>query len=388
MTSITQICMLAGDEPHYVHSVVQELANTGLKIELLGSRIYEPYPYPPEVQFTNVRQSLGSNRSIISKIRSMLGFYLRSSYLIYQSKCKILHIQRFRFNFFEGLILVFLYRLMGKTVVYTAHNVQPKGKLTGYKQFIFWFIYRNVNNTICHTHEMKRTLVARYGIRPEKVSVIHHGINMSVSISDISREAARQKLDLPLHAKVLLVFGRIKPHKGVELAIESLKHLRASSEPVILIVAGNRHNNRGYLSKIQEHVEREGATSQVQFHIYPFPDDDIELFFKSADVLLLPYTEGDFQSGVLFLALRFGLPVIASNLGSFPECVEDGVNGFLFNSGDPRDLAAKVEQFYKELYSQPDLRENVRQQALQTYNWGRISQMTREVYQRLVGAET
>lgn len=385
MTGVTRICMLAGDEPHYVHSLVQGLAETGLHIELLGSSLYETYPYASQVELINVRRSHHAKQSRLSKLRSMLMYYLKSSYLIFRSQSKILHIYKFKFNLFEGIFLVFLYRLMGKKIVYTAHHIQPKGKHKFYKYVVFSVVYRNIHHIICHTQQMKKTLISRYRLSANKASVIHHGLNMSVPITDLSREAAREKLNLPPDAKILLIFGRMKPYKGVEIALESLKQVHASVGPVTLIVAGGRNHNRAYLAKIKHDVEREGLTSQVQFYTDAIADDNIELFFKSADILLLPYTEGDFQSGVLFLALRFGLPVIASNLGSFPVGIENGKNGFVFNAGDPHDLAAKIEQYYKELDGQPHLRETLRQDALETYNWSSIAEQARDVYRQLIG---
>ena len=61
---------------------------------------------------------------------------------------------------------------------------------------------------------------------------------------------------------------------------------------------------------------------RIQF----IPDEEMELYFKAADVLVLPYKE-IFQSGVLFLAYSFGLPVIATDVGSFREDIVEGQDG-------------------------------------------------------------
>ena len=55
------------------------------------------------------------------------------------------------------------------------------------------------------------------------------------------------------------------------------------------------------------------------------PDEETELYFKAADVLILPYTHV-FQSGVLFLGYSFGLPAIAADVGSLKEEIIEGRN--------------------------------------------------------------
>ena len=81
------------------------------------------------------------------------------------------------------------------------------------------------------------------------------------------------------------------------------------------------------------------------------PDREMEVYLKAADVLVLPYKE-IFQSGVLFLAYSFGLPVVATDVGSFREEIVEGQTGFLCRPGDPADLARTPSQRYfaSELY--------------------------------------
>ncbi len=66
--------------------------------------------------------------------------------------------------------------------------------------------------------------------------------------------------------------------------------------------------------------------------------------------MVLPYKE-IFQSGVLFLAYPFGLPVVATDVGSFREEIVEGSTGFLCKPGDPAELAKAVETYFaSDLY--------------------------------------
>ena len=79
------------------------------------------------------------------------------------------------------------------------------------------------------------------------------------------------------------------------------------------------------------------------------PDEETELFFKAADVLILPYTHV-FQSGVLFLGYSFGLPAIAADVGNLKEEIIEGETGFVFKPQDSSDLAKTIRYFNSELF--------------------------------------
>ena len=76
------------------------------------------------------------------------------------------------------------------------------------------------------------------------------------------------------------------------------------------------------------------------------PDEETELYFKAADVLILPYTHV-FQSGVLFLGYSFGLPAIAADVGTLKEEIIEGQTGFVFKPQDSSDLASKIDKYFK-----------------------------------------
>ena len=115
------------------------------------------------------------------------------------------------------------------------------------------------------------------------------------------------------------------------------------------------------------------------------PDDQMEWYLKGADVLVLPYKE-IFQSGVLFLAYTFGLPVVATDVGSFREEIVEGSTGFLCKPGDPAELAKAVETYFRS-----DLFKNlkVRRRELQDYartnhSWEAFAELTCNAYAKIL----
>jgi glycosyltransferase involved in cell wall biosynthesis len=78
------------------------------------------------------------------------------------------------------------------------------------------------------------------------------------------------------------------------------------------------------------------------------------------------------------------VPVIASNVGSFPVAVQPGLHGYLFETGNAKDLAAKISQFYRELHPQPHLCQSIRDYAEKYFSWNQTSVATLEVYERVL----
>ena len=137
---------------------------------------------------------------------------------------------------------------------------------------------------------------------------------------------------------------------------------------------------------IQREIADVAPSGRVLLRAEFIPDKETELYFTAADVLVLPYTH-IYQSGVLFLGYSFGLPVIASDVGSLREDIVEGKTGYVFKSEDPVDLARTIERYFaSNLYANlNNRRQEIRDYATERHSWDVVGQMTREVYGRLLG---
>ena len=115
------------------------------------------------------------------------------------------------------------------------------------------------------------------------------------------------------------------------------------------------------------------------------PDDETEVYFKAADVLVLPYRH-IYQSGVLFLGHSFGLPVLAADVGSLKDEIVEGKTGFVFRPEDSVDLAKAIERYFaSDLYADlNNRRQEIRDYATQRHSWDVVGQMTMSVYASLL----
>ena len=114
------------------------------------------------------------------------------------------------------------------------------------------------------------------------------------------------------------------------------------------------------------------------------PIDEVEMYFAAADCLVLPYKK-IYQSGVIFLSYRFGLPIIATDVGSFREDIIDVVTGFICSPNNAEDMAAKLKIFFDSplFRQQEQTRAHIIKFAEQKYSWANIGRQTYEVYTNL-----
>ena len=184
----------------------------------------------------------------------------------------------------------------------------------------------------------------------------------------------------------MLFFGTISRYKGLEILIKSLKMLLKNDKEFFLLIGGPVYKSLKYSKEINNLIESLNLENQIIKNFEFIQDDKIERYFKAADCIILPYHK-IYQSGVLFLAYNFGLPVVATNVGSFKEYIHDDFNGFLCKVNDSVDLNNKITKYFESnMYKNlKNTREKIKNFAMKEYSWASISHKTIEVYKKALG---
>jgi D-inositol-3-phosphate glycosyltransferase len=280
------------------------------------------------------------------------------------------------------------YRVLGKRVVLTAHNINA-GERDGTDSFVNRFTlriqYLLADHIFVHTEKMRTELRTDFGVADIKSSVIPLPVNNTVPNTALTATEARRRLGLVGSQKVVLFYGRIAPYKGLEYLLDAFALLAQRSADYRLVIAGRPKNCEAYWQAIQRRLSNPKLRSYVTQRIEYVPDADTEIYFKAADVLVLPYVH-IFQSGVLFLGYNFGLPVIASDVGSLREDIVEGKTGFVCKPKDSIDLAKEIERYFSsELYRRLNARrQEIRNFANQRYSWTRVGEITGGVYRSVL----
>ncbi len=383
--------LTGGDDKPYVLGLAEALSLVGVPIDVIGS---DDLTVPellanPRVAFLNLRGDQSSDAGLARKIKRILTYYWRLICYTATGQPKLFHILwNNKFELFDRTFLMLYYKLMGKRVVLTAHNVNRRkrdGTDSWLNRLSLRIQYQLSDHTFVHTDRMKKELVSDFAVSADKVSVIPFGINNTVPKTSITAAGARRLLGIAESDKTILCYGQIAPYKGLEYLIAAFAELLKRDRSYRLIIAGKPKWNQDYWNQIAQLITNRGVQRRVIERIEHVPDGETELYFKAADVLVLSYTEV-FQSGVIFLGYSFGLPAIVADVGSLKDEIIEGKTGFVFTPRDSSDLARKIEEyFHSELFRNLETnRFQIKEYANERYSWRTVAALTTAVYSDLL----
>lgn len=276
------------------------------------------------------------------------------------------------------LLLIRYLKWLGIRVVYTAHDVVPLDEQSAPEAYRH--VYQSVDTIICHTRRAETRLTGEFQVDPERISVIPHGPLMDRD-SFPSRKQAREALDWPPEAPTVLLFGVLRPYKGVEFLLRAwAQRAQPADSEARLVIAG--YATRSYEQHLRSEIRRLGVDTSVVTDFRFLPEDELRAYIAAADVVAYPYRNIT-QSGALFAGMNAGKAVVVTDVGGLPEVIDDGRNGFVVEYGDEKMFVDRLER----LIDDADLRRQFEWAAQATvddkYSWEAIAQKTMNCYRDL-----
>jgi glycosyltransferase involved in cell wall biosynthesis len=383
--------LTGGDDKPYVLGLAEALTLAGVAIDVIGS---DDLTVPellanPRVGFLNLRGDQSSDAGLARKIKRILTYYWRLICYTATGQPKLFHILwNNKFELFDRTFLMLYYKLMGKRVVLTAHNVNRRkrdGTDSWLNRLSLRIQYQLSDHIFVHTDRMKEELVSDFAVSADKVSVIPFGINNTVPKTSITAAGAKRLLGIAESDKTILCYGQIAPYKGLEYLIAAFDKVLKEDGNYRLIIAGKPKWNQMYWKRIEQLIIDNGVRHRVVERIEHVPDEETELYFKAADVLVLSHTHV-FQSGVIFLGYSFGLPTIVADVGSLKEEIIEGKTGFVFKSLDSCDLAKTIVRYFdSNLFRNLESRRpEIKKYANERYSWSKVAEITTAAYSNLL----
>lgn len=167
---------------------------------------------------------------------------------------------------------------------------------------------------------------------------------------------------------VFLIAGRVSKEKGQFEAISAAEILVNNGITNFqLIIAGLQVDKLNIPLKLKKQVQYIGTVK-----------DMVELR-KRVDVELVCSTAEAF--GRVTIEAMFGaIPVIGSNTGGTTELINSGSNGFLYEKGNPKDLAKKMMYFIKNPFQLKKMGENAQKFALGNFKIERCVSEIEKIY--------
>ena len=195
------------------------------------------------------------------------------------------------------------------------------------------FTHPELKRVICNSAMVKNDIVARFGLAPERITVIYNGVDLERfhPRNRDHRAATRAALDLPQDAPVFLYAGSGFERKGVTRLMEALA--RGPLDAHALIVGTDKHAGR-----YRAAAARLGLAGRAHFlggrH-------DLPALYGAADAFVLP-TLYDPMPNAATEALACGLPVLTTLQCGARELITEGGNGFVVEALDGDALTAAL----------------------------------------------
>jgi glycosyltransferase involved in cell wall biosynthesis len=268
-------------------------------------------------------------------------------------------------------------RAAGWRTVATAHEFAVPAPFL--KRYALRF-YRSVDAVVVHTARLAQLAKAELRILPARLNVIARGDLGVLRGPEFSRQEARVRIGIGGCGPVLLFFGMIKPNKGLIHLLHAMPEILRAIPDAQLVIAGEPVENFGnYAATIRQLGIQDAVLTRLGY----VRDEDAGAYFQSADVVVLPHTEVSL-SGVAWVALGFGRPIVGTNIGALPDLVQEGLNGALVAPGSSRALSQAIIRMLGDRKQLESMGEWSRASFEARYSWARTARQTLELYRRLM----
>jgi glycosyltransferase involved in cell wall biosynthesis len=202
------------------------------------------------------------------------------------------------------------------------------------------WIYGQVNHVIAISAVIRQNIIATHPIAAERVSVVHHGVDLSRFTPDENvRFAARQELGLAPEHLVLGIIGRLQISKGYLEFLDVARRLVNEIPQARFLLIGEA--SRGESSEAQRILGkiREWQLEKV-VHVLGFRRD-IPRWLNAMDIFVFP-SHAEAFGLVLIEAMAMAKPVVSSKGDGVLDIVRDGDTGLLVPPRDVESLHTAV----------------------------------------------
>ncbi|HEX4782849.1 MAG TPA: glycosyltransferase, partial [Candidatus Sulfotelmatobacter sp.] len=275
------------------------------------------------------------------------------------------------------LSLIDFARRRGTKIVWTVHNLgSHERRYPGIEKWFWRAFLQRLDGFITLSESGLQSARERFPeLRSLPGSVVPHG-HYRGEYPDDKRTDCRQRLGIPTNAKVVLFFGWIREYKNVPGLIAAFRGL--NNPDAALCLAGREFPKSGASKSGGSVREQAGSDARIHMHLRHVPNEEVQTFFRAADLVVLPYRE-ILNSGTALLALSFNRPVLVPNKGAMAELQAlVGRNWVRTYEGD-----LTTEQLAEALqWAQHEHRAAIA--PLESLDWNRVGEQTLAAYRNVL----
>ncbi|MEN6552042.1 MAG: glycosyltransferase family 4 protein [Methanobacterium sp.] len=316
--------------------------------------------------------SIGKNVNIYFFELPPKFFSYTTLYMAYDIIKKINNIDPDIIHFQTTSYILFLFLLFKKfNLMATFHDVKiHEGEKSLFFRLSAYCAAKLSKKVFVHGKKLKKQIIEEYKIPEDKVCIVPLGEYEL----DLFKKYERK--DLTEEGNLILFFGRIYKYKGLKYLIKA-EPLITDAIPDARIVIAGKGENLGIYEDMMIN-----KNNFIVYNEYISFEKGAELIQKSS-VVVLPYIEAS-QSGIIPITYGFKKPVIATNVGSIPEVVDNNETGIIIKPNDHKALAEATIHLMKNTNLRKQMGNKGYEKLKKELSWEVNAEITYESYKEVI----
>jgi len=232
-------------------------------------------------------------------------------------------------------------------IIFTAHGWIFNEDLSLFKKTLYKilekFTAKFKTNIICLSEFEKNNTIKNKIASADKISIIHNG---QEQINFLSREQAREKLNIAKNTIAIGSIGNLYKNKGYEYLIKAIKKMQIADCRLQIIGNGPERDNLELRINTAKNIKLSGNIENASQYLQAF-----DIYVCSSIKEGMPYT--------ILEAMQAGLPIVSTNVGAIPEMITNNKHGLLVEPKNSKALAEKIQY----LIDNPDVAKHLGENA-------------------------
>jgi len=254
------------------------------------------------------------------------------------------------------------------------------GASRAFRHAIEQMVYRRAARHIVLSRAFGDMLEQRYGVSGDTIRIVPGCVDVARFDVSQSRDSVREMLDLPRDRPLVFCIRRLVARMGLEELIDAMYVVKQSVPDVLLVIAGKGPME----AALRDKIAARGLADCIRLAGF-VPDADLPLWYRAADVSVVPTVALEGFGLTTVESLAAGTPVLVTPVGGLPEAVSALSSDLVLPSSGYQAIASGLSDALLGRVALPD-GDQCRSYARARFDMGVVAGRVAAVYREALGA--